>query len=279
MTKIPVLETIRFAYNFTLAHLGAIIGLIWLPTILMTVMGFFVLQRFFTALANALASNNFASMGPAVLGLISLVFIGLLLLAMMAVPVMQLAMGTRKTGALAHFAFGPQEWRLFRASLGVAGFLFLLLLGVSMAMAALLGPGNPAANYAAQVALFVCLIFVIVRFGFLLPAVAVAESGPVLSRSWILSAANFWRIAAIYLAAVFPARLAMIAVEAALVGPRMLEPKLPDSPATMAAQIHFAGQNMPVTAGLFFLFAPLLLGLTMGASAHVYKTLKNDQPA
>ena len=65
MTKIPVLEAIRFAYRFTFHHLGAIIGLIWLPMIMATVIGFFVFQRFFAALANALASNNFASMGPA----------------------------------------------------------------------------------------------------------------------------------------------------------------------------------------------------------------------
>jgi hypothetical protein len=179
MTKIPVLETIRFAYNFTLGHLGAIIGLIWLPMILATVMGFFVLQRFFAALANAFASNNFAAMGPALLGLISFIFIGLLLLAMMAAPVMQLAMGSRKSGALARFAFGPQEWRLFRASLGVAGFLLALLLIVSMGAAALLGPGSKGANAASLAIFYLGTIFFLLRFGFLLPAVSVAESGPV----------------------------------------------------------------------------------------------------
>ena len=107
MTKIPVLDTIRAAYRFTFTHLGAIIGLIWLPMILATVMGFFVMQRFFVALADAFASNNFALMGPALLGLISFVLVALLLLAMMSVPVMQLALGSRKQAALAHFAFGP----------------------------------------------------------------------------------------------------------------------------------------------------------------------------
>ncbi len=279
MTKIPVLETVRFAYNFTLTHLGAIIGLIWLPTILATVMGFFVLQRFFTALANAFASNNFASMGPAVLGLISLIFIGLLLLAMMAVPVMQLAMGTRKSGALAHFAFGPQEWRLFRASLGVAGFLFALLLIVSMGAAAVLSPGTKPANAASLVIFYLGAIFFLLRFGFLLPAVSVAETGPVLPRCWLLSAGNFWRILGVLLAVVVPVRLAMILVQVALEGSRMLDTPLFDSTAMVAAQIHFASRNMPITAGLFFLFAPLLLGLTVSASAHVYKMLKNDQPA
>lgn len=279
MTKIPVLETIRFAYNFTLSHLGAIIGLIWLPMILATVMGFFVLQRFFTALANAFASNNFAAMGPALLGLISFLFIGLLLLAMMAAPVMQLAMGSRKSGALARFAFGPQEWRLFRASLGVAGFLLALLLIVSMGAAALLGPGSRNANAASLVIFYLGTIFFLLRFGFLLPAVSVAETGPVLPRSWLLSAGNVWRILGVLLAVVMPVRIAMILVQVALEGPRMLDTPLADSTAMVAARIHFASQAMPVTAGLFFLFAPLLLGLTIGASAHVYKLLKSEQPA
>jgi len=152
MTKIPVLDTIRAAYRFTFTHLGAIIGLIWLPMILATVIGFFVLQRFFSALADALASNNFALAGPAILGLISFLLVGLLLFAMMAVPVVQLALGSRKSGALAHFAFGMAEWRLFRASLGVMGFLFALLLIVSTILGAALGPRS---NYANLGALFI----------------------------------------------------------------------------------------------------------------------------
>jgi hypothetical protein len=276
MTKIPVLDTIRFAYRFTFTHLGAIIGLIWLPMILATVMGFFVLQRFFTALADALASNNFAMVGPALLGLISLLFVGLLLLAMMSVPVTQLAMGSRKTGALAHFAFGPAEWRLFRAGLGLAGFLFALLLTVSMAAAAIMGVGSMGANIVSLVIFYAGLVFFVLRFGFLLPAVAVAESGPVLPRSWILSAGNFWRLLGVFIAVVMPVRLAMIAVEASLEGPRMLEPKLFTSSAMVAAQIHGASQNMPVTAGILFLVAPLLLGLILGAGAHVFHVLKGE---
>ena len=276
MTKIPVLDTIRFAYRFTFTHLGAIIGLIWLPMIIATVMGFFVLQRLFAALADAFASNNFALMGPALLGLISLIFVGLLLLAMMAVPVTQLALGSRKTGALAHFAFGPAEWRLFRAGLGLAGFLFALLLVVSMATAAILGVGSMGASIVSLATFYLCLIFFVLRFGFLLSAAAVAESGPVLPRSWILSGGNFWRILGIFIAVVLPARLAMIVVEAAVEGPRMLEPKLFTSTAMVAAEIHAASQNMPVTAGILFLVAPLLLGLILGAGAYAFRILKGE---
>ena len=274
MTKIPVLATIRAAYRFTFTHLGAIIGLIWLPMILATVIGFFVLQRFFSALADAFASNNFALAGPAILGLISFLLVGLLLFAMMAVPVVQLALGSRKSGALAHFAFGMAEWRLFRASLGVVGFVFALLLIVSTVLGAALGPRNVSANLASLAIFYAAAIFFGLRFGFLLPGVAVEETGPVLPRSWILSNGNFWRMLGVFLAVVLPVRFLMVAVEVALEGPGILKPQVMTSTAMVAVQLHIENQNMPVTAGILFLIAPLLLGLTLGASAHAFQALR-----
>jgi hypothetical protein len=275
MTKIPVLATIRAAYRFTFTHLGAIIGLIWLPMILATVIGFFVLQRFFSALADAFASNNFALAGPAILGLISFLLVGMLLFAMMAVPVVQLALGSRKSGALAHFAFGMAEWRLFRASLGVVGFVFALLLIVSTVLGAALGPRNVGANLVSLAIFYAAAIFFGLRFGFLLPGVAVEETGPVLPRSWILSNGNFWRMLGVFLAVVLPVRFLMVAVEVALEGPGILKPQVMTSTAMVAVQLHAENQNMPVTAGILFLIAPLLLGLTLGASAHAFQALKN----
>jgi hypothetical protein len=274
MTKIPVLDTIRAAYRFTFTHLGAIIGLIWLPMILATVIGFFVLQRFFSSLADAFASNNFALAGPSILGLISFILVGLLLFAMMAVPVMQLALGSRKSGALAHFAFGTAEWRLFRASLGVVGFLIALLLIVSTILGAVLGPRAISANLISLAIFYVAAIFFGLRFGFLLPGVAVEDTGPVLPRSWILSNGNFWRILAVFLAVALPLRLLMVIVEVAVEGPGILMPQVMTSTAMVAVQLHAENQSMPVTAGILFLLAPLALGLVMGASAHAFQALK-----
>jgi hypothetical protein len=279
MTKIPVLETIRAAYQFTFAHLGAIIGLIWMPMIMATVIGYLVLQRFFTAMADAFASNNLSLMGPALLGLLSFALVALLLVAMMAVPVTQLALGSRKGGALLHFAFGPQEWRLFRAGLGVVGFLFALLLIASMATAAVMGAGSPRASIVASLLFVVCTTFFLVRFGFLASPVSVQESDPVLPRSWLLSAGNFWRLFAILIAIVFPVRLAMVLIELALEGPRLLQAELfttVNSTAMLAAHFHAITQTLPIKAGIIFLVAPVFLGLILGAAAHAYRKLKGE---
>lgn len=279
MPKIPVLDTIRAAYQFTFTHLGAIIGLIWMPMIMATVIGYLVLQRFFVAMADAFASNNLALMGPALLGLLSFVLVALLLIAMMAVPVTQLALGTRKQGALLHFAFGPLEWRLFRAGLGIAGFLLAVLLIASMAVAAVTGGGSPRASLAASLLFLACTLFFALRFGFLAPSVSVAESDPVLPRSWLLSAGNFWRLFAVFIAILFPVRLIMVLIELALEGPRQLEAELftnANSTALLAAHFHAITQTLPVKAGLIFLMAPLFLGLVLGAGAHAFRVLKGE---
>ena len=125
MKKIPIVQTIKAAYGFVFTHLGAIIGLIWVPMVLVTVLGFFVEQRYYAAAADALASDNYARLGPSVISLFCYFVAAILLYAMMYVPVMQLALGQRKDGAIFHFALGPAEWRMFRALASLAAFLFL----------------------------------------------------------------------------------------------------------------------------------------------------------
>jgi hypothetical protein len=281
MKKLPVLATIRDAYNFTFTHLGAIIGLIWLPMILITVMGFFVLQRFFDAYAGALASGNAANLGPEALGVVSLFVAALLLFTMMTVPVMQLAMGTRKDGALVHFAFGTVEWRLFRGVMGLVGFLLVPLLVVSV-LTGLMSAGvgvalNPGQAMLAVIAmyglLFLALLYFGLRFGLLLPAVAVNESGPLLPRSWLLSADNFWRILAVFLAIFIPVELLSGIIQLAVEGPQALMMSPQSSTAMAAAQFHAAAMNMPLAAGIYFLIAPMKLGLLLGAAASIYKSL------
>ena len=230
MTRIPVLDTIRAAYNFTFTHLGTIIGLILLPMVIFTLTGFFILQRFFLRLADVFASNNFALAGPALLGLMSFVLIGLVLLAMMSVPVIQLALG-RKTGGFLHFALlVRREWRLFRASFGLLGLMVVLLVLVSVGSSLIFGAGAAMANLLALAVFYAGLIFLGLRFGFLLPAVATDEDGPVLPRSWLLSAGNFWRMLAVLIAVVLPLRLVTMGAEMALEGTNIMAAKIESPP-------------------------------------------------
>ncbi len=282
MKKIPVLATIREAYRFTFTHLGAIIGLIWLPMILLTVIGFFVLRRYYEAMADALASGIYAGMGPQLLGLICYVIAALLLSTMMSVPVTQLALGARKQGALVHFAFSATEWRLFRAVMGLLGLLLLPLLVVGVAAQFLqLGAGAPPVSIAAlqllQLVFYLACLYFVLRFGMLLPALATSENGPLLSRAWQLTAGNFWRILAVALAVVLPVGLLSAAIQVAVEGPQSLMPGMEISTAMAAAQFHQMAMQMPLASGLKFLIAPLLLGLLLGAGAAIYRALTSAE--
>ena len=117
-------------------------------------------------------------------------------------------------------------------------------------------------------------IFFGLRFGFLLPCRGGRGDGSGAARSWISPVGNFWRILAVFLAMAIPLRLLMVAVEVAAEGPAILVPQFMNSTAMLAVQLHAENQSMPVTAGILFLIAPLVLGLIVGASAHVFQVLK-----
>ena len=87
MRRLSVTAIIREAYDFTLANLGAIIGLIWLPMVLLTVGQFFVNQHYGAQVNEAVAAGNPAAAGPAVLALLSFLLVQLALTAMMMVSV------------------------------------------------------------------------------------------------------------------------------------------------------------------------------------------------
>jgi hypothetical protein len=284
MRKIPVADTIRAAYRFTFHHLGAIIGLIWLPMVIVTVMGFFVQQHYYAAAADALASNNIASLGPALVSLLLYFIAALLLYAVMYVPVVQLALGARREGVLVHFAFGPAEWRLFRALLGLIAFLVLpiaiarlLFIGAGM-LAQSLHVAPPFATIGpelVEVLADLAVLYIGLRFAFLLPAVAATEDGPVLPRSWSLSAGNFWRILAVMLATIGPVVLVAAVAEMLLEGHGSLTPAISNTTASAAVQLHNMSANMPISQSLGFLIAPLLLGLACSSSAFALSALKD----
>ena len=117
------------------------------------------------------------------------------------------------------------------------------------------------------------ILYVGLRFVFLMPAVAVSEEGPVLPRAWKLSAGNFWRILGVVLATMGPVVLAAGIAEALLQGPQSLMPKFSNSSAMAAAQLHSMSLNMPLSQGLGFLIAPLIIGLLASASVACFAVL------
>jgi len=283
MSRLPVVATIRDAYLFTLHHLGAVIGLIWVPMLALTVTGFFSMHRYYSDLIDALASGNAANLGPSILMMLGYLVAALLLYAVILVSVVQLALGQRTGSVMAHFSFGALEWRTFRALAGLFGLALMLMLTVVLAgnaVLALVSGSSHIGEAQGGTILLLLVYFLLVacapRFLMLLPAVAVAETGPALRRCWALSAGNFWRLLAVLVAMILPVLVLFAGAEALLASAAPPLDTASDK-MLMISGLMRARQVLPLMSGLSFLFSPFLVALFCGASISAWRALKGEQ--
>src|SRR5258706_15521034 len=279
MRRIPVVATIRDAYAFATSHLGGVIGLIWVPMVLATVMGFFSFQRYYNDFIDAMAGGNVAALGPSLLMMLGYLVAALLLYAVMSVAVVQLAMGARAAPAVAHFAFGHLEWRMFRAFMAFIGVILVLVLPAFITANAILTLAAARVPQAAGPILLLLVFYGVIllampRFFVLLPAIAVAESAPVLRRAWMLSAGNFWRLLAVLLAVFGPIIVLFTGLEVVLAGRAPAAAGGTEQVQLLAAIVR-AREVLPLISGLGFLVSPLVVGLFVGASVSVWRALKD----
>jgi hypothetical protein len=276
MARVPVVATIRDAYVFTAANLGGIIGLIWIPMVLVTILGFFSFQRYYNAVIEAMASGATATLGPTMLMMLGYIIAAVLLHGMMYVAVVQLALGTRSAPTWAHFAFGAEEWRMFRAFLAFVGLLLALVIPILVIGTAVTGTGGTPGPAMAGLVLLVygVLILAVPRFLALLPAIAVAENVPVLRRAWQLSTGNFWRLLAILAGIFIPILILMGLLQVMLAG-RPPAASSTDQMRVMAGLLR-ARETLPIVSGLGFLISPLLIGLFSHASVTAWRALKSE---
>ena len=279
MARVPVVATICDAYSFTINHLGGIIGLIWVPMLLLTVMGFFSLHRYYSDVIEAMRGGSTAALGPSMLMMIGYLIAALLMHAIMYVSVVQLALGQRTAPAIAHFAFGPAEWRMFRAFLAFAGLLLALIIPVVVLVQAMLGAGAAAAQMRLlELAVYGIFLLAMPRFLMLLPAIAVGETVPVLRRAWQLSAGNFGRLLLVLIAVFGPVFILFVILGTLLVSQLPIEPVRAGATEKewLAATFTHARQLLPFISGLGFLIYPLMIGFFSSASVSAWRALKDE---
>ncbi|MEI9886359.1 MAG: hypothetical protein WDN08_07615 [Rhizomicrobium sp.] len=292
MNKLPVGQTIRFAYVFTFAEIGTVIGLIWIPTLINSVAGFFVLRTYYQAVADMIDSAAPPPGGELLLPFLLLV-LTLLLLAMIGAAISRQALGLRKGPAFVHFSFGRAELRVFGGFFGLYLLLllfFIVFFGVTVGAAAggvAAAAGNSGAagligvgvSLLALAGLF-AMIYIGVRLSFLMVPAVLDGHDFGLARSWELTKGNFWRIAAVGAATLLPVLLVIAVAETAILGPEFF---VPPDPATakdaaanlkqLAAQMRAVQAHMPLLMGLNFVVSPLLYGLVFAPAAFAYRIL------
>ena len=300
MNKIPVGQTIRFAYAFTFGEIGTIIGLIWIPTVINAVASYFAVDAYYRTIVVSL-ENGVLPVGtelglPIVVG-----FVGMLLVAMIGVAVTQQALGVRQGPAFVHFSLGVTELRVFGGFFGLY-LLFMLFMLFTLVLVSLVGAvfaGGVAASGGSAAALansgasgliavgvgvatlvgtFIVL-FLVVRLSFLMIPSIVSGGEFGLTRSWQLTTGNFWRIVGVSLATLLPIVLIVAVAELAILGSAFFTPDLQPATETAAILHRMAGKmretqaHLPMMMGLSFVISPLMYGLMFSASAFAYRAL------
>lgn len=289
MNNLPVGETVRFAYGFTLRELGTIIGLIWVPMVALAVINFLPY-----ALGDTMPSPD---INPSAAGVIMLRGIGLwlisvLLSACIYVPVTRQALGLRTGTAFVHIALGRAELRLWGAYLLFMAILFVLFIGFILAIFGSALAANATGNkvVVGGVILLVAfvglcaLLYAITRLIFLLAPVVVVEDKISFERAWSLTQGNFWRIAAVLFLVTLPPAIVFLSAFVWLLGPELV-PLFHQALATHMPQQVIAERINAITTshistmlGVQLIIAPFSVGLACAASAHAYKTLTGGAP-
>lgn len=280
MKKIPVLETIGFAYNFTFGHLGAIIGLSWLPLVLWAIGDYFVSALYYSAVPAAFSAGNPFALGQAGLVMLGWRIISLLIWSIVYVAVVRQALGLRQGPARIHFAFGFSELRVFASLLALVAVALLFVLGLFEGTQFLMGilPGIAAMKAvvgAARVLGTIALIYALIRLSFLIIPVAVVENRLGLARSWELCEGNVGRIVIIGIAVLGPAALVAGFAEAAVLGPNyfLAAAHVGNQLAVGSQELLALRANLPLLTGVYLVLAPFLIGLQIAPAAFAYRKL------
>ncbi|HEX9159440.1 MAG TPA: hypothetical protein VF835_04360 [Rhizomicrobium sp.] len=274
MTRIPVADTIRFAYTFAFGQIGAIIGLVWLPLIIVA-----FLQFLPYALGTAYSTETANTIEAAGATLINLAFstTALVLYSMNFVSVTRQALGLRQGAASVHFSLGWPEWRMFVAIV-VCGLILTAAMGAYLIVGSLIFAGAGSAPMAAIAGLYailgICvLVWFALRLVFVLAPLVVVEERVDLVRAFLLTRGNVWRAFAIALAVTVPLLIVQCVAVGVIAGPMFFAPLPADTAAALAARLRALDAHMPALIGLALLLTPFNLGLTLGASSFAWRIL------
>jgi hypothetical protein len=303
MAAIPLGKTIEASYRFAFANILSVLGILWLPSLI-----FLAALGAVAWLAwpdiQGLQSVHFQGNGfhftltvedrDRVLrvlgdvgrfaGLIGLV--ALAMRAMIAVGVLEKALGRRRGPVFVYFSFAAPVWRMMGASLLAALVIFGVVIATGIAVATLLwavghyaGGISGLAKFVSVAAAAIWIVYMTLRLVFFLPAVVVAEERIGLARAWELGGGNVWRILGLALAVLLPPAIVAGILSRALTGgalePQMIEiVKHAASPAdALAAFARRLPLVWPILLALNIVYATAMTGLRLGAMANAYKAV------
>jgi hypothetical protein len=311
MAKIPVGDTINYAYTFTFGNILSILGLTWLPLAISAALGYYTMTLWFSwvsSFANFMPGQRpdpqammdmFSNMGSTVgIGFLA-ILVSLFLTAIVGVAVTMLALGMRSGTTYVHIAAGAPEWRVFggyiRMFFAILGVYLVCVVGGVAAVFIGTSIGEAIGGIVATVLIIalVCLaLLTIVRMSFLLVPSIVAEPGKGgLARSYHLTRGNFWRIVVVFIVLVLPVAMVTSAIQGAIIGSSAFDLMAQMTPTadpaqqmqnlqTMLTQYMTALRDAFLPLAIVGFFSSVVLsGLTYGGAAYAYRALAGTPDA
>ena len=286
MNKLPVGEILASSYRFLFGHIATVLGITVLPAALYAFADYGG-HVYLAAHMSELEGGDARAQSLYLLVMGAGFAVAMFARAAAALGIVREIFGWRVPAAI-HFPLDRTALRMFAASLrfwlgSVA--LFALAFGVAALGALLAGvPPNassevtltPASLIASLLGwvVFVYALATMLRMGFLLPGVVVAEDKGGLKRSHELSQGNFWRLLSLALVLVLPPTVLLLAGEGAVLGSVAADaPESGDFFRLMArAEAAISGQLLPweiFNAVVFILYS----GLVYSGAAYAYRAL------
>jgi hypothetical protein len=277
MTKIPVGKTIAYAYAFTFGNFLTVLGLSWVPLVIMAGVAAIALPAYFSGMQAMLTTGDASGVVSGAGLMFVLNIVGFAGFIMIYVAIARQALGMRSGPALYYFSLDAAFWRLLLAYLVnivivIGGAILLAIMGGILAV--VFAP-------LAVVIFFVGLpglIYVLLRLSFLQPAIAVAEERGVVGRAWALGKGNFWRIFGILLGIMIPVAIVMVIVQMSFFSSLPIVP--PSEDASPAEQLAYFAQLQTQITGLLPILIPIaiifyaaMIAMIVSASAFAYRSL------
>lgn len=210
---VSVREVVAVAYRFPLRSPGSILRLAWFPLLLAGLILFVSLDSYFADLAEFFRAPD-TRIASVALGLMTAgIFVAAFLVVMVVVALTELAFGQEPNRAWIYFRVQRVEWRLYAAILRFALVLTAFLASasaISWAIAEATGTGAGDAyrggwlDWGTWIVVAAGTLFLTARIAFLMPAIAVAEKGPVARRAWSLGRRDFPRLVLIVVLLALP---------------------------------------------------------------------------
>jgi hypothetical protein len=306
MQKIPVLETVGETYGLAFGRYFLILGIIWLPLVVLAAAFYFIVVPVFRDFISLIGhAKDIQAMNTQMQGLNGRIWLfdaaELVFYAVVSVGITREAFGLRKPPKFFYLRFGADELRvlggylmLIAVFMGVAFVsVFAILIAAATGAALTAALADAGVHLTAQqlgvlggLAIFVAvlaLIYVVIRLTYLLVPVTVAEHRFGILRSWELTRGNVLRIVGVVFITLLPMMVAgvileivafmPIAMHMIAIGAQKRPPAevLSDLWATVTVYLPYYGLAM-------LAILPVLYGLMLGSPAFAYRALVPAAP-